>query len=380
MSNGFALPYASTNEKTRVVFAAVGDSEIEDEGLQPPLVRDRYTDQNNIALVGDYTNQANSLVNTSEWQIGSGPNAMFNARIKKFTPSFVGLALYAPCVNTRNNTLIFRVPSDPTRLFTATIRPFNYRKLVCNARKAALPAWPSSAQHGINGGYGVAPYDVTNANTVIIGDPNEGLLTWTLTALNTAVDQFGVPYNPAVDGEFIGTCSNGFGFNNQPPYYNSQTNEVTTDGLFGTIGNPLFGFEFVGGTMFQRGLHTLGLTPLGTIGAPSFYTTYEFGPAKFQYTRWVDICSNELTQFSKLKNSGYKIPPGLLIRLIAGGDSQVGLQNIDLSSFRQQQINMRKDYAMSHVDLFLLDEYGERYLQMDGPNISSIMMVLCAQL
>ena len=376
MSNGFAL--FEKEKPTRVVFAAGGDQDMEDEGLQPPMIRERFMDQSNVFLNADYTNQANPLANTSQWNIGSdntsGRNnkGFFASRIKKFTPTFFQLSQYAPNINPKNNILEFEMSALPGVTWRATIESYNYTRITTDWCDTTLtvPNQPATYVQ-VDSASGYAPYD-TALRPNVVGDPKDGIIDHILTAMNNAVrTDTSAAYDPLVYGQFIANFSNGYftaaGLPNSGRFRNKLTgsNGLMGDAKYGRIGcvlgaNPAVTYKMTGGNTFQKGLHAWGCSPI-PVDNTSFYEYYYFGPVQFQYSRWIDVIMPELCQFSKMQNTGSNVPSNLLVRLYTPKIQNIGLENVILEGYRQQQINMRKDYAMSYLNLEIRDEYGELF-------------------
>lgn len=451
MSNGFGLNEQS--KPTRVSLVAGPDADMEDESHQPPMFRERYIDQSNVFLNADYSNQMNPSANTSQWNIGSDTTkgrknkGFFAGRIKKFTPTFLQLSHYATNINPRNNTIEFQVYradlNSSTDVYVATIAPYNYTQLITNYYNGAAPAYPTLPAYEVcDGIYGTGTTWAPLAGDVR-GDPNDGLIDHILTAMNNAVHKTtGAPYNPATvgHGQFLASFSNGYHYDNVQRNWNRNTGDVSIgeqndygriycSGVAPNIGG--ISFRMTGGTTFQKGLHAWGCKPLPNIPAPNvipvesppnpdsgtwpydiymggpptvrnplnpinpFSFSYLFGPAQFQYSRWIDIVMPELLQFSKMQSSGSGVPSNLLARLYNSDIQRIGLENVILSDFRQQQINMRKDFALSYLNVEIRDEYGELFEVpggqavstsinlsgvLDWPNSNGITIGLCAQL
>ena len=385
MSSGFNL--AEKAKPVRVSFVAGGDADMEDEGLNPPLVRERWTDQTNVYLSADYSNQVNPVGNTAQWNIGSDTsngqrnNNFYADRLKKFTLTYLQTALYAPCINRKNNIIEFEV-KDVVGIFRATIPINNYTRLTTDYNNV-----PYNSAVGAT--YTVSAPTWAPLVSEYIGDPSDGIIDHILTAMNTAVlnDGSGAVYNPAIYGQFVARFSNGYVNNNSYRYKKNLTGEnlLAGDGLYGNITN-LAGtlFRMVGGNTFKYGIHAWGCKPLGTTPA-AYDLNYNFGPVQFQYSRWFDVVMPELMQFSKLANAGTGVPMGLLARIYTSEKQPVGLFDVVLDGYRQQQVNLRKDYTLKYLSLELRDEYGELFEIPDSdtlrwPNSQGINMSLLAQL
>lgn len=404
MSSGFNL--AEKAKPTRVSFAAGGDADMEDEGLNPPLVRERWIDQSNVFLDADYRNQTNSDANTSQWIIGSDTNnqngfnksSFFANRVKKFTPNYLQVAIYAPNINPRNNTFIFAIGGFQ---WQATIAINNYTRLTTDYNNVPLTT--------------PATYDV-NAPTwaplsaEFNGDPDDGLIDHILTAMNTArrVDNPAIIYDPGLAGygQFLAEFSNGYDLyvNIITPiqrYWNKHLNENLIKGnrTYGYIyckivgGDERVDWRMIGGNAIDKGKHVWGPSPVDPNDTRT-YKSYLFGPAQFQYTRYFDVIMPELCQFSKLTNSGTGVPSGLIARVYFNDIQPIGLYEITLDNYRQQQINMRKDYVLNYLTIEIRDEYGDLYEipklirgvldaevnQVNWPNAQGISLNLVSQL
>ena len=384
MSSGFNL--AEKAKPVRVSFVAGGDADMEDEGLNPPLVRERWTDQTNVYLNADYSNQVNPAGNTSQWNIGSDTssgernNNFYADRLKKFTLTYIQASLYAPCINRKNNIMEFKIEGVPG-IWRATIPINNYKRLTTDYNNVPYNI-ALGATYNVSGP-GWAP-----VVSEYIGDPADGIIDHILTAMNTAVlVGVGTVYDPTVHGQFLARFSNGYVNYSSYRYKNNLTGEnlLAGDGLYGNIYNSTNKlFSMVGGNTFKYGIHAWGCKPLGTTPAtPS--TEYNFGPVQFQYSRWFDVVMPELMQFSKLANAGTGVPMGLLARIYTSEKQPVGLFDVVLDGYRQQQVNIRKDYTLKYLSLELRDEYGELFEIPDSdtlkwPNSQGINMSLLAQL
>ncbi len=407
MSSGFGLPYRP--EKDYVRFAAGNDADFEDEGLEPPLVRERRTCQNNVFLDADQFNQENFDVNTGAWNIGqTGPDitlsstgaktklgkTIYAPRIKRMTPNFIQLGYYTACVNPRNNTLTFRIVEDPLTNYTATIANYNYTRIINTGDPEAMNTLANCQ---------VAPDENTlyhplpNAIYPGLGDPRDGIINWILYALNTAKKDNGDLYNPAVNGIWGFFSTNGYldvngNLVNILPIQESNL-QWGTRVNFGYFYRSLSGsrdifrpFAFTGGKIFDCGLHLLGLRPVPRALKlnPELDALYQFiykvGPVEMIYTRYLDICSTAITQFSKLTNAGTGVQANLITRLYFD-QKENGVRNFILDGFQQQVINMRKDYQLSNVDIFILDEYGRRVdIPQEDANAFYISLGLLGQL
>ena len=395
MSSGFNL--AEKQRPTRVVFAAGGDADMEDEGLNPPLVRERWTDQTNIYLNADNSNQVNSAANTSQWNIGSDNsngtrnNNFYADRLKKFSLTYLQIASYAPCINPRNNEIIFEINDALgfSQTFRAIIPPNNYTRLTTDYNNVPYVS-ATNATYAVSGPTWAPLISEWN------GDPSDGIIDHILTAMNTAINTFtGVPYDPTTYGQFTALFSNGYvnqsGALNSRRYKNNLTGEnlLTGHALYGQILNGTRPFRMIGGNTFIRGIHawgckTLPKDVLNPLINPQ-KAAYEFGPVQFQYSRWFDVVMPELMQFSKLANAGTGVPMGLLARIYTSNKQEVGLFDVVLDGYRQQQVNIRKDYTLKYLSLELRDEYGELYEipatpSFKWPNSQGINMSLLAQL
>lgn len=398
MSSGFNL--AEKAKPVRVSFVAGGDADMEDEGLNPPLVRQRWTDQTNVYLNADNSNQVNSAANTSQWNIGSDAsngqknNNFYAARLKKFSLTYLQAAVYAPCINPRNNEIIFQVkkPAAFVQTFRALIPENNYKRVTTDYNN--VPYVQATGATYTVSGPSWAPLI-----SEWIGDPADGIIDHILTAMNTATNTFdNTPYDPAVYGQFTARFSNGYadssGGLNSVRYKNNLTGEnmLTGDGLYGVIQNLVSDFRMIGGNTFTRGIHAWGCSVLPqnplddspTTKNP-YKPTYPFGPVQFQYSRWFDVVMPELMQFSKLANTGTGVPMGLLARIYTSEKQPVGLFDVVLDGYRQQQVNIRKDYTLKYLSLELRDEYGDLFeipktSSITWPNSQGINLSLLAQL
>lgn len=371
MSSGFGLP--DVVKPTKVFFAAGGDSMMEDEGLNPPLVRERWVDQSNIFLDADYRNQVNPGANTSQWIIGAntrnnnGAGGFFANRVKKFTPNYILASLYAPNINPRNNVLEFTI--NGTDIFRAIIPENNYTRLTTDYNNFPV-TYPAT--------YNVSAPSYAPLATELIGDPNDGIIDHILTAMNTAINiSTGATYNPASAGygKFTVLFSNGYltrlGSYNSTRYRNNATgnNYLSGDGKYGVIvctpvgGGQYIQFNMTGGNTFQKGLHAWGCSPIPKTqpAVVDYSIIYPFGPVQLQYSRYFDIIMPELTQFSKLSNAGSSVPMGLLTRIYTNRTQPIGLFDLGLDGAKQQQINMRKDYTLNYLTVEIRDEYGDLY-------------------
>ena len=396
MSSGFNL--AEKARPARVSFAAGGDADMEDEGLNPPLVRERWVDQTNVYLNADYSNQLNPTANTSQWNIGSDNtngqrnNNFYADRIKKMSLTYLQTAVYAPCINPRNNEIIFQVNNGigPIETFRAIIPSNNYTRLTTDYNNVPY-VQATNATYTVSGPTWAPLISEWN------GDPSDGIIDHILTAMNTAINTFDniTVYNPAVYGQFTAQFSNGYvnqsGALNSRRYKNNLTGEnlLAGNALYGQIVNIVSTFKMVGGNTFTRGIHAWGCKPInvdssGLVIDP-FKAAYQFGPVQFQYSRWFDVVMPELMQFSKMANTGTGVPMGLLARIYTSQKQPIGLFDVVLDGYRQQQVNIRKDYTLKYLSLELRDEYGELYEipstpSFKWPNSQGINMSLLAQL
>ncbi len=211
------------------------------------------------------------------------------------------------------------------------------------------------------------------------GDLQDGFITWVLWALNTARDRNNIVFPIATYGTWKFEFTSGVDYNDMVTASAQRTILPYQDAsLQWTVGNAVFGnfyldlagvkkrFVWSGGSIFNYGRHLLGLKPVPNAvmqapGDPANYITSRFfiGPIEMMYTRYIDICSNTLTQFSKLKSGGNGAPSNLLLRVYLNEIQDFPRQlTLLLDGFHQQQINMRKDFSMNDVDIFILDEYG----------------------
>ena len=382
MSAGFGLPYRP--DKNYVRFSAGNDADMEDEGLEAPLVRERRTCQNNVFLDADIFNQNNYDLNTANWNIGQlGPDITLNStgqktklgkvmyapRIKRVTPNFIQFGYYTACVNYRNNKIEFRINSAPTVTYVATIYPYNYLNTISTGNPAILGTL-ANAQVALND---ASLYPSAYPGK---GDPHDGIINWILFALNTAVDPVtAAQYNPTTQGQWQFFMTNGYLLPDGVPAhlepYQDASQQFTTTAKFGYFYRSLAAtpgahlpFAFIGGNIFDAGRHLLGMKPVSrdlklTPGNTALYETYKFvGPIEKVYTRYIDICSNALTQFTKLANSGTGVQANLVVRIYLGEIGN-GRQGLVLDGYQQQVINMRKDFQLTSIDLFILDEYSQ---------------------
>lgn len=385
MSVGFDLPFRPASQtKDFIRFSAGNDGEMEDESLEPPLVRVRDVCQNNTFLDCNQFNQKNSFLNTAQWQPGSlGPEytinssgqtiklgkPLFSPKIKRFTPTFVQYGYYTANVNNRNNTIKFRKQANYGVEYTATIPPYNYMKVCspgnpailstlanCNAPPSSSPQLDSAFPNG--------------------GNRNEGIIPWVLFALNTALGDDGNIYDPVAQGQWTFQFTNGYlyqgGYRTLSPYPDPVLYDTTS--RFGYFVNktasPIVSqpFAFTGGSIFTYGLTVLGLKPIPranimfnpvTPDLSIFVNSFVIGSMDLVYSRFFDVCSQQLTQYSKMTNAGTGAPAVSLMRIYPGDDIGNGIRGIVLDGFRQQSINMRKDFTMGDIDIFILDEYGQ---------------------
>ncbi len=374
MSTGFNQ---QLNQPVPIVFAPVSDDMLENEALQPPLIRDRWQDSANIYLTADGYNQVNSQANTSSWAIGSDNsngrvnNKIYISRLKKLMPTFAQTSKYASNINERNDTITFKsISTKPTVVYTAKIQNYNYTRMITDWQD--MPITNPATYTQVNAASGWYP---PTAGGQMHGDPADGLIDHILGALNTAMGSDGVVYDPAVQGQFKSHFSNGnlltrtvgaggdtWISSNRYRHQGTGENLLTGNALYGMLYCELasvpIGFVFTGGNAFNKGIHCWGCEPIADPALVRFQ--YAYGACQFQYSRWLDVVSPELTQYSKLRNQGTATSSGLLFRLYNDGVQKIGVENTLFGGI-QQVINMRKDESISFISVQMLDEYGDLY-------------------
>jgi hypothetical protein len=324
--------------------------------------------------------------------------------MKKIMPTFAQISKYATNINIRNDTITYRVAGAKEAIvYTAKIPNFNYTRMTtdwCDL-PITVPATYAQIPTAATGWY------PNPANC--FGDPNDGLIDHILGALNTAMGSDGVYYDPVTQGQWQSHFSNGTlryrvtgdTWMSSTRYRNVNTGEnlLTGNGKYGMIYNTILSsgtpvsFKFTGGNTFTHGIHCWGCEPITDPELTRLQ--YPFGACEFQYSRWIDIVSPELTQYTKFKNQGTSARSGLLARLYNDGTQKVGVENVFFAG-EQQHINMRKDESLNIVTVRLLDEYGELYyvptgaitidplnplvLPQDWPNNQGITLGMIAQL
>lgn len=382
MSTGFNQ---FVNKATPVYFAPTEDSQLENEGQQAPLFRERWTDQTNVFLTGDGNNQVNPQANTNEYNIGGGPyngrynNKFYLDRMKKLMPTFAQTNKYATNINPRNDTILFKMgPASikPNVIYTARIQNYNYTRMTTDW--CDLPVTTPATYNSVNLASNWAP-PIANVR----GDPADGLVDHLLSALNNAIGDDGIPYSPTLQGQWKSYFSNGNILTRTVAaggdtwissyrYRNTGTGEnlLAGDAKYGMLYCELAGspnvnvaFTFTGGNTFERGQHCWGCEPITQPNLIRYQ--YPFGACQFQYSRWIDIVSPELVQYSKFKNQGSAVTAGLLVRLYNDSTQKIGCENTFFTG-EQQQINMRKDESLSFITVKLLDEYGDLYYIPQG--------------
>ena len=365
-----AFPLQYNNVQT-VKFAAVQDSDAGDENIEPPYVRVRQQNSSWLYVDADRKTQLNPDSNTAQWVVGQGapdePNHMAARKIKRFCLSYNNMTWNTPCVNAANNVLEFRLGSDVNKVYTAIIPTYNYRSLSVG-----------SACDGNNDPFFPIPNPPAPTGWADGIDAYDGILDKICGAINRALITNPVPSPIRVTfdiNEGYRTFSRSIPFYNDP----SNLNPPATPGIFQynyvlrptqckfwtlRVAGAADTICFTGGSMMEKGLRTIGITPLPKLFSPTdlqwYANTIRGGPVTYMYTRWLDILSNTLTGNSKMNAQGTNVNSTLIERVYLSPSTggELGMIGYSNSGPTNQFINWRKDQLITSVDLTIRDEYG----------------------
>lgn len=127
-----------------------------------------------------------------------------------------------------------------------------------------------------------------------------------------------------------------------------------TYNIVNTLGR-LFRFTYVGNGI-TRGRYLWGFNErnynVATEATEHFLTSYTEN-----YTRYVDIASNEITRYSKIDISGTNIPAEVLIRV--GLTSIAYGAELDVEYTIPPSINYERSRSISSIDIAVLDEFKQ---------------------
>lgn len=138
--------------------------------------------------------------------------------------------------------------------------------------------------------------------------------------------------------------------------------------------------RIVSGTLVDKGRYLLGLNTTNTgIGLES--NSWNFSAITDNYSRFVDVLSNEITSYSKLRPGGYKIQPGHLFRVYTNSiDSRFNNYIYFTSDAGSSEwINFNSSRSIENVDIRLVDEFGENYYVpvQHWPTFNITIVFLC---
>jgi hypothetical protein len=136
----------------------------------------------------------------------------------------------------------------------------------------------------------------------------------------------------------------------------------------------------VSGSMVECGRYLLGLNTTNT-GAGITQAVWNFSAITDNYTRWIDVLSNEITTYSKLRPGGYRIQPGHLFRLFINDISSRFNNYIYFTNETPalEWINFNSSRSIENIDIRLIDEFGKNYYipLQHWPTFNISILFLC---
>lgn len=119
-------------------------------------------------------------------------------------------------------------------------------------------------------------------------------------------------------------------------------------------------FRIIGGNAVEKGQYMWGLNDTNS-GPGSEGTNYKFTSFTESYTRWVDVCSSELIQYSKIRTGGFRIPNGHILRYFLNtavfGSYEYAEFDVNSNSWN----NFNASRSLQNIDIRIIDEFGELY-------------------
>ncbi len=136
----------------------------------------------------------------------------------------------------------------------------------------------------------------------------------------------------------------------------------------------------ISGSMVSKGRYLLGLNTTNTgPGTPA--AIWNFSAITDNYTRWIDVLSNEITSYSKLRPGGFRIQPGHLFRLFI---NDAGSRFNNYIYFTNETpalewINFNSSRSIENIDIRLVDEFGDNFYvpRQEWPSFNISILFLC---
>lgn len=150
--------------------------------------------------------------------------------------------------------------------------------------------------------------------------------------------------------------------------------QVTGSTYFSLNGTATF--YFVGGNGITNGTYSFGI-PVGTAATAAALLT--IGPVLLYYTRWIDINSTALNQYSKLNNSSMNNSSTLLYRLFLPSQTTTtpGTQLTQTLSDPLRWINFNPSNDSKTVDIHLFDEFNQPLYLSNPSSVNLLLTLVC---
>ncbi len=146
-------------------------------------------------------------------------------------------------------------------------------------------------------------------------------------------------------------------------------------------------FRIQGGTFVTGGGPFWGFLPGDDRLTPTspFVTTLPLGPITTLYTRYYDLTSQYLLRYTKIRNSGNKLPGNHLFRVYADAELLTLSPNSPLSEAFELNTNaaynLDASSSLATIDLQIVDEFNQPFYFPNGDyNGSWVAIAMCAEI